>query len=210
MGGDLYTRFLVRIRELSETQQWTDNAAIVAWATNVLTVLEAVVGPDDARTQAVRRLIETRTTRPQDVAGEDFLDGVRGVAWGVRLDMEGNYFRDLRAQIREEVEGDFLGQATRLLGEGLKDPAAMLVGAVLEDALRQLCRKHGLPEGDSLEAMNEPLRRAGVYGLPQKQQITAWTAIRNKADHGRFAEYSLEEVRLMHQGVSGFVATYLG
>lgn len=86
-------------------------------------------------------------------------------------------------------EADFLQQADRL-GERLKDPAAMLIGAVLEDALRQLCRKHGIPEGDSIEAMNEPLRKASTYGLPQKQQVTAWATIRNKADHARFNEYT--------------------
>jgi len=84
------------------------------------------------------------------------------------------------------------------------------LGHRLEDALRQLCRKNGIPEGDGIEAMNVPLRKAGVYGVPQQQQITAWAAIRNKADHGRFSEYSLEEVRVMHLGVSGFVTSFLG
>lgn len=86
----------------------------------------------------------------------------------------------------------------------------MLVGAVLEDALRQLCRKHGVPEGRGIEAMNEPLRKAGVLSLPQKQQVTAWAALRNKADHGHFGDYTEAEIRLMHQGVVGFVATFLG
>lgn len=58
--------------------------------------------------------------------------------------------------------------------------------------------------------MNEPLRKASVCGLPQKQQVTAWAAIRNKADHGRFTEYTEPEVRQMHQGVAGFVARDLG
>ena len=50
----------------------------------------------------------------------------------------------------------------------------MLVGAVLEDALRQLCRKHNVPEADNIEGMNvtapkgRGLWRAGStadYGL---------------------------------------------
>jgi hypothetical protein len=67
-----------------------------------------------------------------------------------------------------------------------------------------------LPEGRSIEAMNDPLRKANVYGQVQMQQVTAWAAIRNKADHARFTEYIEAEVRMMHQGVSGFIATYLG
>jgi len=95
---------------------------------------------------------------------------VIGIAAGLVSDIEVDSYRISKQKIRSEVEGDFLGQAQRLLDENLKDAAAMVIGAVLEDALRQLCRKHGLPEGDGIEAMNEPLRKAGVYGLPQRQQ----------------------------------------
>ena len=138
-----------------------------------------------------------------------FTVAIRGAASGLLNDVESGLLPDLAMRIRGDVEGDFLAQAHRLLEERQKDPAAMLVGAVLEDALRQLCRKHGVPEGDSIEAMNVSLRRAGVYGAPQQQAVTAWATIRNRADHGRFTEYTEPEVRLMHQGVAGFVATHL-
>jgi hypothetical protein len=129
---------------------------------------------------------------------------------GLQNDIESGFLPDLATKIRGEVEGDFLAQAQRLLEQRQKDPAAMLVGAVLEDSLRQLCRRHDVAEGDSIEAMNTPLRKAGVYGAPQQQAVTAWAVIRNRADHGRFTEYTEPEVRLMHQGVAGFVATHLG
>lgn len=80
---------------------------------------------------------------------------------------------------------------------------------MLEDTPRHLCRKFGIGEGSSIEAMNVPLRNAGAYGVPQQQQVTAWAGIRNKADHGRFSEYKLDEVRLMHQGIATFVASHL-
>lgn len=86
----------------------------------------------------------------------------------------------------------------------------MLLGAVLEDALRHLCRKHSLPEANSIEPMNAALRKAGIYGVPQEKQITAWTVLRNKAAHGRFAECTIQEARLMYQSVAGFIAGYLG
>jgi len=181
----------------------------VAWAENVFTLLELVRGPNHSAVIGLRAYIDTARAHGRYRQGT-FGGAIHGVANALLNDLESGFLPDLRTTIRAEVEGDFLAQAHRLLEEGLKDPAAMLLGAVLEDALRQLCRKHGVPEGNSIEAMNEPLRKADIYGLPQKQQVTAWAAIRNKADHGRFSEYTEPEIRVMHQGLTGFIATLLG
>lgn len=86
----------------------------------------------------------------------------------------------------------------------------MLIGDVLEDGLRQLCRKHGIAEASNIETMNEALRQGGAYALPQRPQVRAWGAIRNRAAHGRFDEYDAADVRRMHEGVAGFLAKYLG
>lgn len=180
----------------------------LAWAENVFTLLELVRGPDHAAVRALRTHIDSAALRGQGTS-TIFQDAVRGVAQGLLNDLESGFLPDLATRIRADVEGDLLGQAHRLLEEGLKDPAAMLVGAVLEDALRQLCRKYDVTEGNTIESMNVPLRKAGVYPLPQQQQVTAWAAIRNKADHGHFAEYTEAEVRQMQEGVAGFVARYL-
>ena len=138
------------------------------------------------------------------------VDKISGVLAAIKSDMQGGHFEDIRGKIRVEVEADFLGQAHYLLEGKLKDASAMIIGAVLEDALRQLCQRNGISEGQGIEKMNVLLKSAGVYNLPQQQQITAWASIRNKADHGKFAEYSLEEVRLMYQGVSAFIIKYIG
>lgn len=173
-----------------------------------LTLAQAVCPPDDPRLARMRALVEQRPGAPE-LGYRNFSDVVSGIARGLYEDLSGGYLVDVASQIRADVEADLLGQAHQLIQDGLKDAAAMLTGAVLEDALRQLCRKNSVAEGKSIETMNEPLRAKGVYALPQKQQITAWAAIRNKADHAKFGEYSAEEVRLMHQGVLAFIAQHL-
>jgi hypothetical protein len=184
----------------------------IAWASNVLTVARQLLGPEDFRVHSIQDSI-TRFTRSTGLQRDDlenyFVQEVLGVLLGLKSDFEGGHLSNIRNQIRTEVETDFLSQAHRLLEDGFKDPAAMLIGAVLEDALRQLSRAHSLAEGDNIESMNVPLRTAGVYGLPQQQQVTAWAAIRNKADHARFSQYDIAEVRLMHQGVADFISKYL-
>ena len=44
-----------------------------------------------------------------------------------------------------EVFADFLDMAEHLLGEGYKDAAAVILGAVLEDTLRKLADAYGVP-----------------------------------------------------------------
>jgi hypothetical protein len=185
-------------------------AGIIAWATNVLTLIETLRGAQ-SRTAAVLRDYVDMAITANIYEYTYFDDVVRGIATGLANDIEKGILPDLPMRIRSDVEADLLSQARRLLDdEDLKDPAAMLAGAVLEDALRQLCRKHEVTEARNIEGMNEPLRRAGVYGLAARQQVTAWAAIRNDADHAHFDAYDDRQVRLMIQGVNDFIAKHLG
>jgi len=44
---------------------------------------------------------------------------------------------------------------------------------------------------------------------PRRQQITAWTTLRNFADHGKFDEYTAQQVGSMISDVRSFLATHL-
>ena len=203
-----------RLEELTRrgAGRWSGYSDMIAWAGNILRIVEILKGKDAPATKTLQNIYDDFSTyrgKHGQVRSDHFIDSFRGTLAAVKSDYEAGLLVDIRAEIRSEVHGDFFGQAQSLLEQGLKDPAAMLIGAVLEDALRQLCQKHNIPEGRSIERMNVPLRQARAYGLPQQQQITAWAAIRNNADHGRFEEYSVEEVRLMSQGVTDFIVKYL-
>lgn len=210
---ELEERIQNRLQELASQADgpWDGDADIIAWAGKVLTVVQALRGRASPVTESLQGVYG------QYLAGRhvarltftDFAASFKGALGALQSDYEAGLLADMRSEVRGEILGDFMAQAQYLLEKGLKDPAAMLVGAVLEDSLRQLSQKHDVPEGTGIESMNVPLKKAGVYGLPQQQQVTAWAAIRNKADHAQFDQYVEEEVRLMHQGVSGFIVRYL-
>ena len=48
--------------------------------------------------------------------------------------------------------------------------------------------------------------KAEVYLKLDQRAVTTWLDLRNKAAHGKYAEYSLEQVRLMQQGITEFMA----
>lgn len=118
---------------------------------------------------------------------------------------------DLRSIISAEILGDFMEQAETLLKAGYVAPAASLAGAVLEDAMRRLCEKHGqaVPEKTAIGKLNDILRKAEVYNLLVHKRITALGDIRNNADHGHFNDFSAADVEDMIQYLKRFTADYL-
>jgi hypothetical protein len=86
----------------------------------------------------------------------------------------------------------------------------MLIGAVLEDGLRQILKNadptEAIPEG--ITKLNQALYPK-VYGKMEMGQVQAWGFLRNHAAHGDFGKYAEADVRLMLAGVRQFLANHL-
>ena len=138
-----------------------------------------------------------------------------GIIKGIQNDIETGMAEDLRALIQAEVFADFLEMAEHLLDTGYKDPAAVLLGAVLEDSLRKLADRNNVPttgpNGRSLtiDPINSGLAKAGVYNPLIQKQITSWANLRNDAAHGHFAKYDVDQVRQMLLFVQKFCSDHL-
>lgn len=50
------------------------------------------------------------------------------------------------------------------------------------------------------------LSKASAYSVLDHKSITAWKDLRNKVAHGKFPDYTIEQVRLMAQSVRDFIA----
>jgi len=105
--------------------------------------------------------------------------------------------------------------ADHLLSEKYKDAAAVMIGSVLEEHLRQLCAKTAIEvsvtkNGKSLpkkaDLLNAELAAISVYNKLDQKQITAWLDLRNKAAHGHHSEYDAEQVQGMLSGVTNFMS----
>ncbi len=101
--------------------------------------------------------------------------------------------------------------ADYLLTEGYKDPAAVLAGGVLEEQLRKLCQANhiSITKGTihkKADGLNTDLAGANVYSKLDQKNVTAWLGLRNNAAHGKYEQYSKEQVALMVQGVRDFIS----
>ena len=186
------------------------------WLLNVKSLLDQVI----PITSSHRKLIDemNRYGTAQTHTKERL-----SVLRAMRKDFELGFLGEtLAAQIEAEIASDYLGQAESLLAEGQPGkydhvPAAVLAGAVLEKALRTLCdnQQPPLPITDNngkplmLNRLIPDLKKAGAYNESMAKQLLAWADIRNHAAHGRFDQFTREQVGLMVQGVGHFLAQHL-
>lgn len=153
---------------------------------------------------------------------KNFVEGVKsafpcdvdhgiGILKALKEDLELGYLTRVRDLVSAEIFTDFIEMAQHLLDNNYKDPAASLVGAVLENGLRQMALKHTIDvkSGDDIGSLNTKLADKGVYNRLIQKEIQAWKAIRDSADHGKFEDYKTEQVKAMLEGVKRFLTENL-
>ncbi|EKO3421175.1 hypothetical protein NXE12_001534 [Vibrio fluvialis] len=133
----------------------------------------------------------------------------------IQNEIEGGWVFSVKQLISAEIFSDFLEMAEHLLSQGYKDPAAVMIGSVLEENLRQLCsnneidielEKDGVFVAKKADRLNSDLAKAEIYTKLDQKAVTMWLDLRNKAAHGKYDEYTKDQVELMSQGVTEFLA----
>lgn len=130
-------------------------------------------------------------------------------------ELSGGWLFDIKSLVSAEVFADFLEMAEHLIESGYKDPAAVMIGSVLEEHLRQLCSRHLIAiveEKDGkfvplkADRLNADLAKANVYAKLDLKLVTAWLDLRNNAAHGKYDFYTTEQVAQMLAGVTNFMS----
>jgi hypothetical protein len=133
----------------------------------------------------------------------------------IREEIAGGWLFSIKSLITAEVFADFIEMAEHLVEAGYKDPAAVVIGSVLEEHLRQLCKGRALPVEDvrdgklvpkKADRLNADLAKVDAYSKLDQKLVTAWLDLRNSAAHGKYDAYNLEQVKQMASGVVEFMA----
>jgi hypothetical protein len=185
--------------------------------TRLLSVLTLLSSPNlDKLADEVRSIGAIGFIMPFDAAK------VLGIIRSVQSDYSNGMLTSISKLIEANIAGDYLGQAEQLLTEGKSGnydhvPAAVLTGAILEDSLRRLCSRQNptIPinkadgEPKKMAILIEELKKANVYNEIIAKELRLWTGIRNSAAHGKFDEFTREQVEQMLKGVQRFLADYM-
>lgn len=186
------------------TNQWIpDKARLSSALVRAENIIHAAFGQDGPHAKHLAKTLEAVEGQAYDV------EPVIGVLDGARDDLESGFLQRQELLIAGEVFDSLLQEARHLHDTHHSDAAAILGRVVLEDALRRMAAAAGLSDIAAAAAANDALKKAGSYGQPMWRQIQAWLDIGNAAAHGRFADYSPDQVNSMLLGIEQFLAVEL-
>lgn len=133
-----------------------------------------------------------------------------GILKSAKEEYAHGFLFETRVLIEAEVFDDFIEQAEHLLSAGHFQAAAVVASSVLEDGLRKLCHRRGLPLAakPKLDQMNIDLAKHGAYNLFTQKRITGLADLRNNAAHGRWDQFSKADVEDMLKYIRLFMETH--
>lgn len=142
---------------------------------------------------------------------------LRGVLVTMERDYRAGMSRTLDERVHAALLEDLIGQADRHLDAGENSAAAVVIGAALEQHLRQLAGRlevafeipdaRGVLHAKPAQRLNDELRLTPAYPHAEWQQIQRWLQTRERAARGELAnDPTLEpELRRMAGGVRDFI-----
>ncbi len=173
------------------------------WKAGSLSFLKNVFGEDSTHFQGFQESCKY-------AYNFDALQG-QSILKAAKEDLEGGYLKKLETLVLADIFTDFIEMAEHLVEQGYKDPAASLIGAVLENGLKRIARNHNIKvkSKEDIGSLNCKLADAQIYNRIMQKRVQVWNDIRNNADHGYFSEYSLDLVKEMLNGVRDFLGQNL-
>ncbi|SHO63865.1 hypothetical protein [Algoriphagus zhangzhouensis] len=142
------------------------------------------------------------------------VDSAIGILTAIKNEIETGWLISFKKLVEADVFSDFMEMAEHLLKGNYKDPSAVLIGSVLEEHLRTLCKENSIlisedKNGDLVpkkaSRLNDELAKNGIYNKLVQKSVTAWLDLRNNAAHGHFGQYDIDQVKIMYQGVLQFL-----
>jgi hypothetical protein len=191
------------LRSPVSDRYYVDAGLVQKWRTSSLAFLEATFGSDSIHYRDFEERCKF-SNRSEAERGLAILESAKE-------SIEAGYLQKVETLVSASVFSDFLEMAEHLLDNGYKDPAASLIGAVLEDGLRRICGSSNLAvkSDDNISSLNKRLADNSAYNRLQQREIEVWNKLRDYADHGHFDEYKADDVADMLKGVRNFLSSYL-
>jgi hypothetical protein len=189
------------------TYIYVDNGKMAAFRSSCLSFIKLFYGTSHPH------FIEFENSTKNHYLG-NLAAGV-GIMIAIKEEIAEGWLTTYKGLVSSEIFSNFIEMSEHLLEQGYKDPAAVVLGSVLEEHLRQLCLKfkvdikievNGKFVPKKADTLNANLVKAGAYNVLDQKSVTSWLDLRNKAAHGNYIEYSQEQVKLMLQGVLEFIS----
>ena len=201
-------RATLATRSSGDWGEYIDSGKANGFKAASLSFIEKVYGKDHSYYEGFNTSVDGY--HPSDIeSGLEILSSIR-------QEIEGDWLFTVKGLVAAELFADFLDMADHLLEQGYKDPAAVIIGSVLEEHLRQLCNANsidiefennkGILIPKNADRLNSDLAKENVYSKLDQKAVTMWLDLRNKAAHGKYDEYTSKQVTNMYSGITEFMA----
>ncbi len=124
---------------------------------------------------------------------------LKGILESAKREYEFGLIPNIKFIISADTLSDMLEQAEYLLNNEFKDPACVIIGGVLEQALKTIVEnKYPTLSANKyigLGKINEDLYKALEYDKVTYKFIDSYSSIRNSAAHGKYDEYNADQVK---------------
>ena len=212
---DIGNKIIQKASQARSTLEGNDLAEVSSWVTRIGQLVRKLYGENSQHFANFDRAISIDSFYSIHSNWYRQIAEVQGIALTIKHDIENDLIGSIKGLLQAEIFANFLEIGEHLLSEGYKDAAAVTIGTVLEDGLRELCKRNNIsitkPNGAPLtiEPLNTELAKSDIYSKLVQKQITSWPHIRNKAAHGQYSEYDKSQVEMMLLFVQSFAEQHL-
>ena len=183
-----------------------DTVASQQWYSNCLSLISRLVGEKDNYYRSFKNL-------EKEVGRLSCLQFGLGILYALREDLKKGLLIHRDLYIAAEIYDDVLLQAYFLLGKKQKELAVLLMGTMLQSALRRICVRNGIyfNNKDEISALNERLRQAEIvtYNSLIYKKVIHWAEIQQRILQGESKQLEQKETEKMYKWLRFFLEKLL-
>ena len=184
--------------------QEDDKIQVHEWLTKTRNILETVFGRQSPHYRDFEAVLPKHGIRLVEHSNDIY--PIVGVLQGALNDLQNGYLIGREFFIVSDMFDSILEQSKHFIKTGNKDIAAILARIVLEDALKRLARSEGIDDSYKASKINDELKNKERYPQVRWRSVQTWLDVGNDAAHGRFSEYTKEDVSSAVSGIEHFLA----
>lgn len=196
-------------RSYDEQSYWArDIPQAQAWMASAANTVLQVAPPGSFFRDEIDRL--TTHEQLKDGIPYHLLQKIQGVLRSVQAEASNGLLAKIEYQVFATAFDDFLDHASDFHKSGKAKESAILISAVLEDALKRIAVKYGIsPSGFSLDPLVDELTKVGVFTSVKAKRIKSYSGVRNSALHAEWENLDLRDIGNVIEGVRELVDSYL-
>ena len=206
---DLISRGSATVRSQSSEHYWMqDIVAAQSWFSSAANAIQQVAPPGSFYMAELERIVEHEQLKGGFPRSS--VEKLLGLLQSVQLEAQAGLLVKLEDQVVASAFDDFLDHATQYHKSGKLREAAVLASAVLEDTVKRIARKSGLPaDGSSLEPLIDELAKNGTFTPVKAKRLKSYAAVRNHALHAEWDKLDIKDVGAQLSGLRELLDEHL-